>query len=140
MSTIGWSSRNCTRRSRHVEAYGQVIRSPWEDLRHGLVLAGDALWDKLGGLIDEAKGVEKIHWRRRADGEETSRMIASLDAQEADVRVGIWLRVRMGGERMNANHGMRSMPYVRCQSKRSARATLAPLGFHDIDDAVGELT
>lgn len=92
------------------QMFGQVIRSPWEDLRHGLVLGGDALWDKVRGLIQEAKGDEEIRWRRRADADETSRMIESLVAQEADRRVAIWLRVRMGGERMTkvaADYGYR---------------------------------
>ncbi len=32
------------------QMFGQVIWSPWEDLRHGLVLGGDAMWDKVRGL------------------------------------------------------------------------------------------
>ena len=44
--------------------------------------------------------VKEIRWRRRADGDEVSRLIASLVAQEADRRVAIWLRVRVGGQRM----------------------------------------
>jgi len=73
--------------------FGQVIRSPWEDLRHGLVLAGDALalWDNVRGLVAKAEGDEAIRWRRRADAEENSGVIESLVAQEADRRVAIWL-------------------------------------------------
>ncbi len=44
--------------------------------------------------------VKEIRWRRRADGDEVSRLIASLVAQEADRRVAIWLRVRVGGQRI----------------------------------------
>ena len=44
--------------------------------------------------------VKEIRWRRRADGDEVSRLVASLVAQEADRRVAIWLRVRVGGQRM----------------------------------------
>jgi REP element-mobilizing transposase RayT len=90
--------------------FGQVIRSPWEDLRHGLVLGGDALWKKVRGLVVKAKGDEEIRWRRRTDAEETSRLIQSLVAGEADRRVAIWLRVRLGGERMTtvaADYGYR---------------------------------
>jgi hypothetical protein len=82
--------------------FGQVVRSPWEDLRHGLVLGGDAFWEKARGLIAESKGDEEIRWRRRADAEVASRMIESLVAQETDRRVAIWLRVCVGGERMTA--------------------------------------
>jgi len=84
------------------QMFGQVIRSPWEDLRHGLVLGGDALWQKVRGLIAEAQGDEEIRWRRRADGAGISRVIESLVAEETDRRVAIWLRVRLGGERMTA--------------------------------------
>lgn len=84
------------------QMFGQVIRSPWDDLRHGLVLGGDALWDKIRGLVAGEKGDEEIRCRRRADAEQTSRVIESLVAQEADRRVAIWLRVCVGGERMTA--------------------------------------
>jgi len=92
------------------QMFGQVVRSPWDDLRHGLVLGGDALWEKVRGMIAEAKGDEEIRWWRRADAEETSQVIQSLVAQEADRRVAIWLRVRLGGERMTtvaADYGYR---------------------------------
>lgn len=92
------------------QMFGQVIRSPWEDLRHGLVLGGEALWEKVRGLIAKAEGDEEIRWRRRAEAEEVSAVIDSLVAQEADRRVAIWLRVRLGGERMTsvaADYGYR---------------------------------
>jgi hypothetical protein len=90
--------------------FGQVIRSPWEDLRHGLVLGGDALWGKVRRLVAKATRNEEIRWRQRADAEEYSRVIGSLVAHEADRRVAIWLRVRLGGERMTtvaADYGYR---------------------------------
>jgi len=84
------------------QMFGRVIRSPWEDLRQGLVLGGDALWDQVRGLVAKAKGDEEIRWQHRADAEESSQAIQSLVTQEADRRVAIWLRVRLGGERMTA--------------------------------------
>ena len=90
--------------------FGQVIRSPWEDLRHGLVLGGETLWDKVRRLVAKAEGDEEIPWRRRADAEENSRVIELLVAQETDRRVAIWLRVRLGEERMStvaADYGYR---------------------------------
>ena len=62
------------------QMFGQVIRSPWEDLRHGLVLGGDALWDKARGLVAKADGDEEIRCLRCADAEENSRLIESLVA------------------------------------------------------------
>jgi putative transposase len=86
---------------RHIDQmFGQTIRSPWEDLRHGLVLGGGTLWDKVRGLVAKAPGDEELRWRRRADAEDVSRVIESLVACEKDRRVAMWLRVRLGGERM----------------------------------------
>ena len=45
-------------------------------------------------------GCWAITLESRADADEASRMIESLVAQESDRRVAIWLRVRLGGERM----------------------------------------
>jgi len=47
-------------------------------------------------FLSQSKGEEETRWRRRADAEETSRVIESLVAQEADRRVAIWLRVHLG--------------------------------------------
>ena len=44
--------------------------------------------------------VKEIRWRRRADGDEVSRLVAAQVAQESDRRVAIWLRVHVGGQRM----------------------------------------
>ena len=40
--------------------------------------------------------------RQRADAQDVSRVVGRLVAQESDRRVAIWLRVRLGGERMTA--------------------------------------
>ncbi len=64
----------------------------------------------LPGLVAKAKGDEAIRWRRRADAAANSGVIESLVAQEADRRVAIWLRVRLGGKRMTtvaADYGYR---------------------------------
>ena len=80
------------------------------DLRQGLVLAGESLWNKVHELAAKAAGDEEIRWRRRADPEEAARAIESLVQQERDRRVAIWLRVRVGRERMTrvaAEYGYR---------------------------------
>jgi hypothetical protein len=50
--------------------------------------------------VADSDGDEEIRWHRRASAEETSRLIHSLVEHETDRRVAIWLRVRLGGERM----------------------------------------
>ena len=70
-----------------------------ENLRGGLVLGGEGLWNKVRRLLADSDGDEEIRWHRRARAEETSRPIHSLVKQETDRRVAIWVRVRLGGER-----------------------------------------
>jgi putative transposase len=96
-----------TRRAAQVEyrrqieqMFGQVVPSPWEDLRQGLVLGGEALWAKARKLLSGREGQEEIRWQRHAEAHDISRVIASLVEEEADRRVAIWMRVRLGGERM----------------------------------------
>ena len=80
--------------------FGEVVSSPWKDLRGGLVLGGKSLWDKVSQLVADSEGDEDIRWHRGASAEETKRLIHSLVEQETDRRIAIWLRVRLGGERM----------------------------------------
>ncbi len=90
--------------------FGQVIPSPWDELRHGLVLGGEALWEKVRDMIAQAEGDEEIRWSRRANAGEVSHVIESLVAQQSDRRLAIWLRVRLGGEPMTtvaADYGYR---------------------------------
>ena len=58
------------------------------DLRKGLVLGGESLWNKVRELVAKAEGDEEVRWRRQADGEAAARAIESLVQQEADRRLG----------------------------------------------------
>ncbi len=44
--------------------FGQVVRSPWVDLRNGLVLGGESLWNKVRALVAKSGGDDEIRWRR----------------------------------------------------------------------------
>jgi REP element-mobilizing transposase RayT len=80
--------------------FGQVVASPWRDLRAGLVLGGEALWDKVRALIAESEGADEIRWTRRAGAEAVAREVARLAAEQTNRRIAIWLEVRHGGRRM----------------------------------------
>ena len=41
-----------------------VVESPWEELRHGLVLGGEVPWQKVRQLVDQSEGDEESRWRR----------------------------------------------------------------------------
>ena len=76
--------------------FGQVIASPWEDLQQGLVLGGKPLLEKVQEILSGAKGQEEMRWRQRADAE----AIASMLKKQTDRKISMWMRVRLGGERM----------------------------------------
>lgn len=107
-----------TRREANIEyrrqirqLFGEIVPSPWADLRPGgLVLGGDGLWGKACSMISAADGQEEIRWKRRADATEIGRRAAELAESEIDRRMSIWVRVRLGGERMTkvaADYGYR---------------------------------
>ena len=87
-------------RSQIAQAFGQVAISPWQDLRGGLVLGSDSLWNKVCGLLAESEGDEEIRWSRRACAEAVAERIDRLAAKQSDRRIAIWLQVRHGGRRM----------------------------------------
>lgn len=80
--------------------FGQVITSPWEELQHGLILGSEILCAKVDELLTGAKGQEEIHWQRRANTVQMAQAIAGLVEEEGDRRIAMWMRVRLGGERM----------------------------------------
>jgi len=63
------------------------------------VLGGDALWEKVARLIRAHDGQEEIRWGHRVGHEVARHLIMQMVAEEKDPRVGLWLRVRLGGER-----------------------------------------
>jgi len=90
--------------------FGQVARSPWADLRQGLVLGGEVLRNKVREMVAQAEGGEEVPWRPPAAAEEFTRAVECLVAQQTDRRLAIWLRVRVGGARMTtvaAEYGYR---------------------------------
>jgi putative transposase len=89
-------------RVRIAQMFDQVARSPWQDLRGGLVLGSETLWNKVRGLIAESEGGDEIRWSRRAGTEAVAREIDRLAAEQTDRRIAIWLQVRLGGRRMTA--------------------------------------
>ena len=82
-----------------AEVFGRPIPSPLAQVRGGLVLGGDALWDRVGRLLEDRTGREEVRWRRRSGAEAVHRVVRRMAAGEADRRLVIWMRVRLAGER-----------------------------------------
>jgi len=79
----------------------RAVANPLADLRGGLVLGGDALWEKVRKLLSGQRGHEALHWKKRDDAEITAKKAAALIAGEPDQRVRTWARLRLGGERLS---------------------------------------
>lgn len=82
-----------------AEFFGARMVSPLLDLRGGLALGSDALWEKIRGLLEAREGQEEIRWRKQSDHVVVRRRIAEMVDRETDTRIRIWMRVQLGGER-----------------------------------------
>ena len=80
--------------------FGASLPDPMRELRGGLVLGGDSLWEKVGSLLADASTQEEIYWTRRESQRSVRERVACLADGESDPRVRIWMRVRLGGERL----------------------------------------
>jgi len=102
LSHFGRSQRIAQKmyRQQIAEMFGKIPSSPWADLRGGLVLGGELLWNKARQLIADDQGSEEIRWRQHALSQEVAQVLEPLLSKESDRRIAIWLRVRLGGERM----------------------------------------
>ncbi len=87
-------------RDQIAEMFGQVAVSPWQELRGGLVLGGQALWERARRALANAEGDDEVRWSQRAGAEALAKTIDKLAAEQTDPRIAIWLQVRHGGRRM----------------------------------------
>jgi REP element-mobilizing transposase RayT len=81
------------------EVFGNPLPTPWEDLRGGLVLGTDLLWDKAHELVRGKSGDEELRWTARQGARRIQQRVKELLADEVDSRVRTWARLRLGGER-----------------------------------------
>lgn len=82
------------------QMFGHVVASPWKELRGGIVLGSDALWNKVCQVMAESESDEEIRWSRRANAQAVAEQIDRLVAEQSDRRIAIWLQVRYGGRRV----------------------------------------
>lgn len=82
--------------------FGQAVASPWDELRGGLVLGGEALWKKAKSLLADSPREPQLRWLKRAGAAQLRKRVAELVAAQTDWRIGLWLRLCLGGERARA--------------------------------------
>jgi putative transposase len=81
-------------------AFDRVVERRWDSLRGGLVLGGDALWQKVKARLERKSGLEESRWIDQQAGREVRERVRAVLEGEQDRRLRIWIRVRLGGERM----------------------------------------
>ena len=87
-------------RSDLAACFGEPAANPWADLRGGLVLGGEELWQKAQALLGASPRRLELEWARRDTLEQARRRAAAMAEGERDTRVQLWLRAKLGGERM----------------------------------------
>jgi len=83
-----------------ASVFGTAVATPFEDLRGGLVLGGEGLWEEVKHTIHSSKGLDELRWSERERAVERAAMVKSLAEKQPDQRVQIWARVKLGGEKM----------------------------------------
>jgi len=83
-------------------AFGREIDGPWANLKGGLVLGSEQLWEKAREIMSGNASAEHLRWTSRAALNAARRRIAKWIAEEEDERMKIWMRVELGGEQMAA--------------------------------------
>ena len=82
------------------EAFEQALESPWSNLRAGLVLGSDALFERVSGRIRGKAGAEEMAWTAREENLQARRNAAhTLAAAQSERRWKAWVLARLGGER-----------------------------------------
>ena len=78
----------------------EPIEAPWKTLRAGLVIGSDDFLKRIAGLVKGKKGREETRWTRRVADAGLGGQVKRLLENESDERLKMWLRVRLGRERM----------------------------------------
>jgi hypothetical protein len=84
------------------EAFSEELPSPWRNLKHGLVIGGEAFVKRVRGLMGKKKPARKKAppVKKRPEKTEARRKAAkALAATVSDPRLQTWVRVALGGER-----------------------------------------
>lgn len=79
---------------------GAPVRSPFDELKEGLVLGREDFFTRMKRALEEKSGQGEQRLIQRADGVLTAKKARALASAEKDPRISAWLRIRFGGERM----------------------------------------
>jgi len=80
--------------------FDKSISSPWNQIRGGLVLGTEPLWEKVQQLVEGKKGKHEVKWKEYQGRKALQKYIKVLLEKENDPKVQMWIRIRLGGERI----------------------------------------
>ena len=78
---------------------GGTVTSPWVQLRGGLVLGGEQLWERAQRLVAGKEGQDEKLWTKAVELKRLRARVEELVASEPDERIRVWLLVRLARER-----------------------------------------
>ena len=99
-----WGKKPITAHNNYINfidsAFGGRLESPLKHIRGGLVLGNDQFMDRIKAMISAKRGKEEKRWMAEAGMEKIRNLINQLLERETDHRIKMWIRVRLGGERL----------------------------------------
>lgn len=81
------------------QAFGDVMETRAERVRGGIAICSEKLWERVKELVRAKEGQEEEQWSRRESMSQIQQHVRSLTSGEADRRIQIWARVKLGSER-----------------------------------------
>ncbi|HQL64365.1 MAG TPA: transposase [bacterium] len=106
LSWLGyWGKTQAVARENYEKFIGSYFDekhgNQWNPEGAGLILGREIFKERIKGLIANRKGQEEIHWISGINREEMQKRIQYLLKDEQDKKMCIWVRVRIGGERLS---------------------------------------
>lgn len=98
--TVAEAQAGYRRRIREIFEKREVD-SPWTEMRNGLVLGGDALWQQVKAAVSGRSGAEEMIWTKAADASNRLERVRKLTEDETDKWIRIWALVRLAGQRQS---------------------------------------
>ena len=78
--------------------FDRVAESPWDKLIGGLVLGGERLLAKANAQLGRREAADERHWTQQRHQSQVRERLGEVLDGEADERIKIWARIRLGGE------------------------------------------
>lgn len=82
------------------QAFEQQPASPFDQIRGGFVLGSEKFWEKVWDIMDGKKAKHETRWREYHGRDRIRQQVQQLVEKESDARIKMWIRVRLGGERL----------------------------------------